>query len=230
MYRESELVAEEEAMPCPGCGRPLFTERFCPKCGAANPIKYVDESLSVEPSPVLHRRGGSRVRHPVIIGAGIAIMIIIASFFGNGYALSNMQFKIRDVSSFDFASLSSDVVVEACNPNAFLANFDRFSGVIYYRSSEFATMSVDGGTVMPYQSADFGGRIQLKEQTVSGLIFAFADAVQGRDTAYNEDDISLTMTIEGRILGIMPYSQTRDFTFSEFQQVMSAQRAGSYSC
>ena len=222
------MVAEEEAMPCPGCGRSLFTERFCPKCGAANPIKYVDESLSVEPSPVSHH--SSRVMRPVIIGAGIAIMIIVASFFGNGYALANMHFKIRDVSSFDFASLSSDVTVEACNPNAFLANYDRFSAVIYYRSSEFATMSVDGGLVMPYQSADFDGKIQLKEQTVSGLIFAFADAVQGRDTAYNENDISLAMTVEGRILGVMPYSQTRDFTFSEFQQVMSAQRTGSYSC
>jgi hypothetical protein len=59
---------------------------------------------------------------------------------------------------------------------------------------------------------------------------AFANAVAGRDTAYNEGDISMTMTVDAKILGIVPYSQTRDFTFSEFQQAMSLQQAAGYSC
>jgi hypothetical protein len=32
----------------------------------------------------------------------------------------------------------------------------------------------------------------------------------GQDTAYNEDNISLTMTVDARVMGIVPYSQTHE--------------------
>jgi hypothetical protein len=43
-------LAIDEAVPCPGCGFRMLTEKFCLKCGTAKPISYIDESLKVEES------------------------------------------------------------------------------------------------------------------------------------------------------------------------------------
>lgn len=43
-------MAIDEAMPCLGCGFRMLTEKFCPKCGTAKPISYIDKSLKVEES------------------------------------------------------------------------------------------------------------------------------------------------------------------------------------
>ena len=43
-------MASDDAVPCFGCGFRMLTEKFCPKCGTAKPISYIDESLKVEES------------------------------------------------------------------------------------------------------------------------------------------------------------------------------------
>lgn len=43
-------MAIDEAVPCFDCGFRMLTEKFCPKCGTAKPISYIDESLKVEES------------------------------------------------------------------------------------------------------------------------------------------------------------------------------------
>jgi hypothetical protein len=45
----------------------------------------------------------------------------------------------------------------------------------------------------------------------------------GQDTAYNEDNISLTITVDARVMGIVLYSQTHEWMLAEFRRVMSAQ-------
>ncbi|MCI0560333.1 MAG: zinc ribbon domain-containing protein [Nitrososphaera sp.] len=224
-------LTDDQAIPCPNCGSPILTEKFCPGCGTANPINYIDESIKVSKTKVVHRHARNRVPKRVIfIGAGAALAVIIASFVGSSHALNNMQFRIREVSGFDFGSLSSSVKLEACNPTAFPASFDKFSAVVNYRSAEFARMTVDGGTVMPYQASTFDGELKLSAQQVSGLILELGKAVGGGGTGYDESDIALKMTTDAKVLGVFPSSQTREFTFEEFQQFMSTQRADKYLC
>jgi hypothetical protein len=100
--------------------------------------------------------------------------------------------------------------VHACNLTAFPATFDRFEATMNYQGDDFASMLIDGGTVMPYQSTGFDGRPAVNANTLGGLIIAFAAAMAGQDTAYNEDNISLTMTVDARVMGIVPYSQTHE--------------------
>jgi hypothetical protein len=38
------------------------------------------------------------------------------------------------------------------------------------------------------------------------------------------------MTVDAKILGIIPYSQTRVFALTELQEFMSAQKADEYFC
>jgi hypothetical protein len=221
---------DNERIPCPNCNNSLFAEMFCPNCGSANPVNYIDESLRVEPTFVVHKsNGGSAKRVSVIVV--IAVMgIALAIFFANNYALGSLQFHIRNISNFEYASLSSKMQMDVCNPSMFPTGFDKFNAVIHYKGGNFASMSVTGGTVMPYQPARFDGTIKLDGQTVSGLILAFPDAIAGQDIAYSEDDISTTVTVDAKILGVIPYPQTRDFTFSEFRQAMNLHQTAGYQC
>ena len=139
-----------------------------------------------------------------------AIGMIAASYYANSYALNSMPFRVREVTDFDFNTLSSSMQVDACNLTAFPATFDRFEATMNYQRDDFASMPIDGGTVMPYQSTSLDGRPAFNANTVSGLIIAFAAAMAGQDTAYNEDNISLTMTVDARVMGIVPYSQTHE--------------------
>jgi hypothetical protein len=221
---------DNTAVPCPSCGIRLFTEKFCPNCGSANPVDYIDESLRVEPSAVIQDRWSGHAKRIMGIAVITVIGISVVSFLANNYALNNLQLRVRNVSDFDFASLSSKVQLDVCNPSAIPAGFDKFNAVVRYRGNDFASMSVNGGTVMPYQAARYDGKLMMDAQTVSGMIVAFANAVAGQDTAYNEDDISMTTRIEARILGIIPYTQAHDFTLSEFRESMGMQRITGYSC
>ena len=139
-----------------------------------------------------------------------AIGMIAASYYANSYALNSMPFRVREVTDFDFNTLSSSMQMDACNLTTFPATFDRFEATMNYQRDDFASMPIDGGTVMPYQSTSLDGRPALNANTVSGLIIAFAAAMAGQDTAYNEDNILLTMTVDARVMGIVPYSQTHE--------------------
>jgi len=218
-------------VPCPNCGKPILTEKFCPGCGTANPINYIDESVRVSKTRIVHRNERRHIPiRVIIVGIVVAASVLMASFFANSYALDNMQYRIIDVYDFDYATLTSKVRVEACNPSAFPAGFDKFNAVVHYQQKEFGRLSVEGGSVMPYQSSAFDGQIKLSGNIVQGLIIALADAVGGKDSPYNENEITLTMTVESRVLGIWPYSQSREFSFAEFQQFMSTQQADRYFC
>lgn len=139
-----------------------------------------------------------------------AIGMIAASYYANSYALNSMQFRVREVTDFDFNTLSSSMQVDACNLIAFPATIDRFEATMNYQGDDFASMPIDGGTVMPNQSTSIDGRLALKANTVSSLMIAFAAATAGQDTAYNEGNISLTMTVDARVMSIVPYSQTHE--------------------
>jgi hypothetical protein len=214
---------DEQPLTCPNCGQGLNTEKFCPMCGAANPINYIDESLKVERPKTVHKGGGKKVVLAFIV-VGAAMALVVAGFFANSYAFSSLQFKIRDASGFDYNSLSSAASVEACNPTAFPASFDRLEAVMHYRGGDFAVLSINGGSVPPYKSSMFAGTMEPAGESVSGLLVAFPDVVAGTDTAYNEEDISLTMTVNGRIMNVVPYSHSSVFSLSEFRE------AGAYSC
>jgi hypothetical protein len=221
-------LTEEYSIPCPNCGKPIRTEKFCPGCGTANPINYIDESVKVSRTRAVRRqeksRGFSRV---MVMGIGVAVAVLVGTFLGNNYALNSMQFRVNDVSEFDIASMSSTIKLDACNPTVFPAGFDRFSAVIKYRQAEFARVTVDGDLVMPYQAATFDGEMSLSADIISGLVLALGEP---GNSPYNENDMTVAMTMDAKILGIVPYSQSDEFSFSEFQQVAGEDQSAQYSC
>ncbi|MFY3739942.1 MAG: hypothetical protein HMLIMOIP_000367 [Candidatus Nitrosomirales archaeon] len=166
------------------------------------------------------------------IGGGIAVAIIIAVILMNFYALSNMQIRQRSIGNFDFVTFSMDMQLDACNPTPFPAYFDQYLFTIYYKGKEFATMTLQGTTIMPNQMITLKGNVAINTQMVAGMfIQAFANAFSGQEQeTFNENDMTVKVTLDSKIIGLIPLSQSREFSFSEFKQLMTSQDTRGFSC
>jgi hypothetical protein len=166
------------------------------------------------------------------IGSGVLIVALIVSISLNYYALSNLQFRARQAENFDFATMSMDVLFEACNPTTIPAGFDKLQMVVYYKDRDFATLTVHGGTLPPNQITVLRGNMAFNAQVVTGLfIQAFVDAFSEQQTQLDQQDMTVKTILDAKMMGIFPFSQSRTFTMVEFQEFMaSSERSGEFSC
>lgn len=228
---------------CSKCGKELFGENFCPVCGTPNASKSVNDIPSIPASPSPNDFGGrgnndnssSPNRNKKFVYTGIAIGAVFALIVGsigvNYYALSNLQFRGSGTENFDFATLGVDMKMDVCNPTPIPTNFDKFTLVVNYKDREFATMTMKGKNIPSYQTTTVDGRLSINAQTFTGLfIQALADGFAGKESSFDENDLSFVTTIDTKALGLIPLSNSRTFTMSEFQEVMQHRNSGQFSC
>jgi hypothetical protein len=171
----------------------------------------------------------------IIIGVcvvGAIAVILLAGYSINTYAVSSLQFRSAGGRDLDLATLSADVRVEACNPTSFSASFDKYHMAVMYKGKEFATMDVKGGTVSPKQSAILDGNVAIDREIMAGMFMqGLVDGFSGKQTPeFNQDDMTVNTTLEAKVLGFMPYTEAKTHTMTEFQDIMSSQNSGSFSC
>jgi hypothetical protein len=147
----------------------------------------------------------------IAAAAGVAVLFI-AAFAVNAYAASSLQFRAAGARDFDLATLSSGLIVEACNPTAFPVSFDEYRIDVYYRDDELATMSLSGATIMPNSSAGLFAK-------------ALADAFSGREP--EESQVTAKSTLSSRVLGIIPVSDTKELDLDQQGQTPFSEE---YSC
>lgn len=220
---------------CPKCGFQLSAENFCPKCGMANTAANVPNndsavvpSTAEKPKKYMNKKG-------IIIGTsavGAIIAITIVGYSINTYALSNLQFRSSGGENFDFATFSGNLQMEACNPTSYPASFDKYHMQVLYKEKEFATMDIKGGTISPKQSEILDGNVAIDRGMVADLFMqSLADGFSGTQTpAFNQNDMIVNSTIEAKVLGFIPYTETKSNTMTEFQEIMSYQNSDPFSC
>ncbi len=154
-------------------------------------------------------------------GAGGIVAIFVVALVVNYYAVSNLQFRAQegDSGDFDFTKFSASALIDACNPTAFPASFERYTVDVYYRDENFATMMIDGATIMPNDSETLHGTVDINGEMIAGLLLqGLADAFSGeseQQPAFGEEDITATATLETKLLGIIPISQTEEIDLSD---------------
>ncbi len=156
-------------------------------------------------------------------GAGVAVLFI-AAFAVNAYAASSLQFRAAGARNFDLATLSSGLIVEACNPTAFPVSFDEYRIDVYYRGDTLATMSLSGTTIMPESSERLTGVVDISSTTAGLFAQALADALSGREP---ESQVTATSTLSSRVLGIIPVSDTKELDLDQQGQTPFSEE---YSC
>lgn len=162
----------------------------------------------------------------VAAGAGAIAAIFIAAFAVNAYAASNLQFRAAGGRDFDLATLSSGVLVDACNPTAFPVSFDEYRIDVYHQGDELATMSVSGKTIMPNTSERLEGTVDIDLRTAGGVFAqALASAFSGQGT--DDSQVTAKSTVSSKVLGIIPVSDTKDLDLDERAQTPFSE---DYSC
>lgn len=155
-----------------------------------------------------------------IAGAAGVVAIFAITLAINYYAVSNLQFRAQQGGGgFDSATFSASALIDVCNPTAFPASFERYTVGVYYRNENLAAVTIDGATIMPNDSETLDGTVDVNGEIIAGLFLqGLADAFSGQgdqQPAFSEEDITARATLETRLLGIIPISQTEDIDLSE---------------
>ena len=163
----------------------------------------------------------------VSIGGGIAVVVVVAIIIQH-YALNNLQevqFSPRSVGDFDEDALTLGVEIDACNPTSLPTGFDKMLFVLDYKSKEFASMVVQGGTLMPKQAMVLHGRIHINADTVENWWQAY-----NIFTGLNHEDINLKVTMQAKAFGFIPVSAERNFSYDQFVAMVVSPQATQFSC
>ena len=170
------------------------------------------------------------------IGGGIAVVIIIAVII-QYYSLINLQkvqFIPRSVGNFDAEALTLDVDIDACNPTQFPTSFDKmrfeldnFHSNNYNVSGtkEFATMILQGDTIMPNKAVTLHGSIQINAETVENWW-----KIYNVFTSLDTNNINLQVTVEAKLFGFIPFSVNENFNYEQFVALLVSSKATQFSC
>lgn len=163
------------------------------------------------------------------IGIGITAVLIVAYLGLNIYAISSLQFRNHETGQFDFADMSIDAKIEACNPTFFPASFNKFDVKMVYKSTDFGTFTVWGDTIAPKSSSVVDGRFKLNGEAVAGLFLAALGSAFTGQSNFDPNQIRLNANLDAPILGIIPFSVSKEFSIDEFKNFMSDQN-GRFDC
>ena len=154
----------------------------------------------------------------IAAGTGGIVAIFIIALIVNYYAISNLQFRAQEGGEdLDLATFSASALIDACNPTAFPASFEKYTVDVYYKNENFASVIIDGATIMPNDSETLRGTVDVNGELVRGMFLkGLADAfsAESDQQASFSEDVSAKATFETR-LGIIAISETKDFDLSE---------------
>jgi hypothetical protein len=153
-------------------------------------------------------------------GAGGTVAILVVALIINYHATSNLQFRAQQGGGdFDFTTFSASALIDACNPTPFPASFERYTVDLYYRNENLAVMTIDGATIMPNDSETLRGTVDINEEKIADLFLqGLADAFSSQSeqqAGFSEEDMTARATLETKLLGVIPISQTEDIDLSE---------------
>ena len=158
----------------------------------------------------------------------MAAIIFVSLLAASSYANANLQYRSRGAQGYNFSQSSTDVAMDVCNPTPFPAGFDRLQFVATYKDSDFATMEFENGSVPANAATTVDGALQINGRAALAAVFqSFADSLNGKSSA-GDAGMKVKMTLESRLLGLVPVSQSKEMSGDEFSQMMSGKSG--FSC
>ena len=170
------------------------------------------------------------------IGGGIAILVLVFIVL-QYYALNNLQelqFSPRSVGNFDVKTFSLGIQIDACNPTPFPTGFDKIVFELDNMHNnnwnvtglkEFATMTLQGDTIMPKKAVTLNGKIHINTETVEDWW-----KIYNVFTSLSYESITLKVTVETKVFGFVPVSVKKDFNYDQFVALLVSPQATQFSC
>jgi hypothetical protein len=163
-------------------------------------------------------------RHTIIVIVSILVIVgSIAYSSLNLVSAQEMQFRWHRMGGFDFLSILVSGKLEACNNSDYPATFRSYSFSMNYDGKHLGTFATDGAGAPSHSSVTVNGKLQSDDQRITQMFFSFLDTeLGGTDvTRVDASKMKITTTLDTTIVGIIPYSITKEYSGQEFLQLMN---------
>jgi hypothetical protein len=165
----------------------------------------------------------------LVIGIGITIIIVFMGL--HIYAISNLQLRNLQNGELDLMDRSIDMQFEACNPTFFPVILKQFSVDMIYKSTNFATIIINDNNIPPHSSIIIDGRFKMNDEAFMGLFLsALKSTFSDEETSLpNPEEFGFVTKFDVPILGVIPFSITKEFSNDEFGDLIGRQ-ASKFDC
>ena len=171
-------------------------------------------------------------KHTVIVI--IASIVIAAPFVfsaWNIYAVEQIQLVGYEQEQFEYFGIVNDGKISVCNPLPLNVNFNKLDITMVLDQREKGTFSVQDITLSPSSITNLEGVFSSEGFQEAQYLALHFDGMFGSDQPIRIDPnrFSITTEIHTPILGIIPYSVTKQHSGFDFWNMMN-ERNSQISC
>ena len=170
-------------------------------------------------------------------GIIVIASIVIASSLGytafNAVTLEKLELKWNDRGSFDYLTMLNGGILEVCNTSFIPLKFDGLSIEVFYREDQVGVFSVPDTSatatttatiVQPNTTIEVSGKGKMTSLAGQIVSMYLDTEISGRDLArVDSDEMTVITSIDTTLLGVIPYSVTKQYTGQEFFEIMNGQ-------
>ena len=155
--------------------------------------------------------------------AGIVIAAIVFGYIGaNAYAVSTLEFRPHQGAQYTISSTELHIQAEACNPSYFPASFHNYEINAIYKSQIIETASINGSTISPKSSLLLDGKFTINKEALAQF------AQEG--SQFDPTQAVVKTKLDAAIFGIIPFTINKDYSGTQFADVVKNGPPGGYQC
>ena len=163
------------------------------------------------------------VNRKKIVLAGIVIAAMIFGYIGaNAYAVSTLEFRPHQGSQFAISPTELHIQAEACNPSYFPASFHNYEIKAIYKSQVLEIASINGSTISPKSSLLLDGKFTINKDAIAQF------AHEG--SQFDPNQAVVKTKLDAAIFGIIPFTINKDYSGTQFADVVKNGPPGGYQC
>lgn len=164
-------------------------------------------------------------KHTVIVIASLAVIVATLGYSSlNLVYAKDLQFRWHSQGSFDLLSIMFNGKLVVCNDSNYPTNFQKYSIQIFFDEQDVGTFTTRGAGVMPHSATVIPGSFETGDKRVSQMLFSSLNTALNNNAAAARIDPSkmqVTTTLETKIIGVIPFSITQQYTGAEFLEMMN---------
>ncbi|MGI0027074.1 MAG: hypothetical protein ACREAD_04455 [Nitrosopumilaceae archaeon] len=155
--------------------------------------------------------------------AGIVIAAIIFGYIGvNTYAVSTLEFRPHQGTQYKISETVLHIQAEACNPSYFPASFHNYEIIAVYKSQVLEIASINGSTISPKSALLLDGTFTINKDVLT----QFAQ----ESSQFDPSQAAVKTKLDATIFGIIPFTINKDYSGTEFADIVKNGPPGGYQC
>lgn len=180
------------------------------------------EALDANESSETPEKNELKFSRKKIVIAGIVIAAIIFCYVGaNAYAVGTLEFRPHQGSQYTISPTVLHIQAQACNPSYFPASFQSYSISAIYNSTVLETALIGGNTISPKSSVLLDGTFTINKDALS----KFAQGSQ-----FDPNQARVNTKLDAQIFGIIPFTISKDYSGTQFADLVKNGPPGGYHC